>query len=184
MPIEDVKLRTASSLASSCILSHSRFEARWWGAGLHPEEGIQSSTGSDLLPLPGEAKAQLCQDQASQTVYSSSQRDQTGAGEPIASEGALSTTDKSNIPSPFDLLKSSSSRLMSCSFQATLPLRIEVRPFVVGGLQCLSAVIAFVVTGCLACRRVLGATETYNRSGPASPHQSIRSKSRDRTVWS
>lgn len=71
----------------------------------------------------------------------------------------LMSAEKGNIPLPFDL-KSSSSRLISCSFHATFPLNVDVRPFVVGGLQCLSAVTAFVVVGCLACRRVLGATLT------------------------
>jgi hypothetical protein len=71
----------------------------------------------------------------------------------------LMSAEKGNIPLPFDL-KSSSSRLISCSFHATFPLSVDVRPLVVGGLQCLSAVIAFVVIGCLACRRVLEATLT------------------------
>ena len=56
---------------------------------------------------------------------------------------------------------------MSCSFHATFPLRKDVRPFVVGGLQCLSAIRAFEVIGRLACRLALGAAVTYSRSGPA-----------------
>lgn len=51
------------------------------------------------------------------------------------------------------------------------PLRVDVLPFVVGGLQCLSAVTAFVVVGCLACRRVPEEAVTYNRSCPAAPHR-------------